>query len=114
MSGHVFTARECRQIVHALRLAKRRITIGVSRFICIALDDLVNSGDIQEATCCLVQGRIIMRRLRPYASLDSWIIAKVATERGGDDAFEKAVRQHRIKWLDLMIKEFSDLAKVAQ
>lgn len=54
MSTRKFTARECRQMVHALQLAKRRIEGHTSTFICLALDSLVVQGEIQHRTASLL------------------------------------------------------------
>lgn len=114
MSTRKFTARECRQMVHALRLAKRRIESRAGRFICLTLDSLVLHGEIQQRTADLLR-EMVMERISPYPSLDTWIAANTRVEpaRFGPKAFVEDVRQHRIKWLDLLIKEFTDLAKVA-
>ena len=57
---------------------------------------------------------MIMERISPYPSLDTWVA--VNTNVGPakfSKAFIEAARKHRIKWIDLLIKEFTDLAKVA-
>ena len=114
MSARKFTARECHQMVHALRLAKRRIESHAGRFICLALDSLVLHGEIQRRTANLLQ-EIIMGRISPYPSLDTWVAVNAGVEpaRLGSKPFVEDVRQHRVKWIDLLIKEFTDLAKVA-
>ena len=114
MSTRKFTARECRQMVHALRLAKRRIESRTGRFICLTLDSLVLHGEIQQRTADLLR-EMVMERISPYPSLDTWIAANTRVEpsRFGSKAFVEDVRQHRVKWIDLLIKEFTDLAKVA-
>lgn len=114
MSARKFTARECRQMVHALRLVKGRIEICAGRFICLTLDSLVLQGEIQQQTANLLQ-EIVMGRISPYGSLDTWIAANTRVEpaRFASKAFVEDVCQHRIKWIDLLIKEFTDLAKVA-
>ena len=114
MSTRKFTAQECRQMVHALRLAKRRIENGAGRFICLTLDSLVLHGEIQRRTANLLQ-EMIIERISPYPSLDTWIVANTRVEpaRFGSKAFVEDVHQHRVKWIDLLIKEFTDLAKVA-
>lgn len=114
MSARKFTARECRQMVHALRLAKRRIESRAGRFICLTLDSLVVQSEIQQRTANLLQ-EMIMGRIHPYGSLDTWIAANTRMEpsRFGSKAFVEDVCQHRVKWIDLLIKEFTDLAKVA-
>lgn len=113
MSTHKFTARKCRQMVHALRLAKRRIESRADRFICLTLDSLVLHGEIQQRTADLLR-EMVMERISPYPPLDTWIAANTRVEpaRFGSKAFVEDVRQHRIKWLDLLIKEFTDPAKV--
>ena len=114
MSTRKFTARECRQMVHALRLAKRRIEIRADRFICLTLDSLVLHGEIQWRTANLLR-EIISVRISPYPSLDTWVAVNAGVEyaRFGSKQFVEDVRQHRVKWIDLLIKEFTDLAKVA-
>lgn len=113
MSTRKFTARECRQMVHALQLAKRRIESRAGRFICLTLDSLVVQGEIQQRTANLLQ-EMIMGRIHPYRSLDIWISANTnAGPAKFSKAFIEAARQHRIKWIDLLIKEFTDLAKAA-
>ena len=114
MSTRKFTARECRQMVHALKLAKKHIENRAGRFICLTLDSLVLHGEIQRRTANLLQ-EVIMGRISPYPSLDSWIVANVSMTpaRFGSKVFVEDVRQHRVKWIDLLIKEFTDLAKVA-
>ena len=114
MSARKFTARECRQMVHALKLAKKRIEDRAGRFICLTLDSLVLHGEIQQRTANLLQ-EMIMGRISPYPSLDTWVAvnAEVEPARFGSKQFVEDVRQHRVKWIDLLIKEFSDLVKVA-
>lgn len=58
---------------------------------------------------------MIMGRIHPYGSLNSWIAANVglAPTKFYKKAFAEDVRQHRVKWIDLLVKEFTDLAKVA-
>lgn len=114
MSARKFTARECRQMVHALQLAKRRIEGHTSTFICLALDSLAARGEIQHRTANLLQN-IIMDRIRPYGSLNSWVAANVGLDvtKFHEKAFVERVRQHRIKWLDLLIEEFSEPTGVA-
>lgn len=114
MSTRKFTARECRQMVHALKLAKKRIEDRAGRFICLTLDSLVLHGEIQRRTANLLQ-EMIMGRISPYPSLDTWVAVNAGVEpaRFGSKPFVEDVRQHRVKWIDLLITEFSDLAKVA-
>ena len=114
MSARKFTARECRQMVHALRLVKGRIENRAGRFICLTLDSFVLQGEIQERTSNLLQ-EMVMERISPYPSLDTWVAVNAVVEpaRFGSKAFVEDVRQHRVKWIDLLIKEFTDLAKVA-
>ena len=114
MSARKFTARECRQMVRALRLVKGRIESCAGRFICLTLDSLVLQGEIQERTSNLLQ-EMIMGRISPYQSLDTWVAVNAGVEpaRFGSKQFVEDVRQHRVKWIDLLITEFSDLAKVA-
>lgn len=114
MSARKFTARECRQMVHALRLVKRRIESRAGRFICLTLDSLVAQSEIQLRTAGLLR-EMIMERISPYPTLDTWIAANTRVEpsRCGSKASVEDVRQHRVKWIDLLIKEFTDLAKVA-
>lgn len=113
MSARKFTARECRQMVHALRLAKNRIENRAGRFICLTLDSLVLHGEIQQRTADLLR-EMVMERISPYGSLDSWVAANVELQpaKFGGKAFAEDIRKHRIKWLDLLIKEFTDPAKV--
>ena len=114
MSPRKFTARECRQMVRALQLAKGRIENRAGRFICLALDSLVVGGEIQRRTANLLQ-EMVMERISPYPTLDTWVAvnAGVGLARFGSKAFVEDVRQHRVKWIDLLIREFTDLAKVA-
>ena len=94
-------------------MAKRRIESCAGRFICLTLDSLVLQGEIQRRTANLLQ-EMIMGRIHPYGSLDSWIAANTNVGPAKfSRAFIEAARQHRIKWIDLLIKEFTDLAKVA-
>lgn len=113
MSTRKFTARERRQMVHALRLAKRRIEGHASTFICLALDSLVVGGEVQHRTASLLQ-EMIMDRISPYGSLNSWVAVNVGlgATKFHEKAFAEDIRKHRIKWLDLLIKEFTDPAKV--
>lgn len=108
------TARERRQMVRALQLAKERIENRAGRFICLTLDSLVVGGEIQRRTANLLQ-EMIMGRIHPYGSLDSWVAANVGLKpaKFGGKAFAERVRQHRIKWLDLLIEEFSEPTGVA-
>lgn len=114
MSARKFTARECRQMVRALRLVKERIESSAGRFICLTLDSLVLQGEIQRRTANLLQ-EMVMERISPYPTLDTWIAANTRVEpsRFVSKAFVEGVRQHRVKWIDLLIKEFTDLAKMA-
>lgn len=113
MSARKFTARECRQMVHALRLVKGRIENRAGRFICLTLDSLVLQGEIQLRTANLLQ-EIVMGRISPHSSLDIWIAANTNVGPANfSKAFIEAARKHRIKWIDLLIKEFADLEKAA-
>ncbi len=114
MSARKFTARERRQMVHALRLARGRIECRTSTFICMALDSLVVQSEIQRRTADLLQ-EMIMGRIHPYGSLNSWVAANVglAPSKLHRKAFAEGIRKHRIKWLDLLIEEFSEPTGVA-
>lgn len=119
-----FTARQCRQLAHAFRLARAQIQRAQQRdmdsqqFICLVLDGLARDGRITEATALTAQDEVIMNRLAPSSSLGRWLQVRGYVDANFSYRREmaetrKAINKHRIAWLDLLIKEFSELAEVA-
>lgn len=119
-----FTAQQCRQMAHALRFARAEIQRRAQpnndsqHFICLVLDGLVTSKKITEDTALMLQDKVIMKRLAPSSSLGRWLQERGYVEanfsyRADMAETRKAINKHRIAWLDLLIKEFSELAKVA-
>lgn len=119
-----FTAQQCRQLTHAFRLARAEIQRGTWRnsdsqqFICLVLDGLAAGKKIAGTTALMAQDKVIMKRLAPSSSLGRWLQDRGYV--GGNFSFRpeqaetrKAINMHRIAWLDQLIKEFTELAKVA-
>jgi hypothetical protein len=116
-----FTKRQCRQLVDAFRKTRAVIEPMSDRpnhhaFICLALEDLADEGEITDETALLAQTEVIEARLNGAYTLNTWLVRQGAVderEARNDPEHHSRVNQHRLAWLDLLIKEFSDLAEVA-
>lgn len=116
-AAYQFSAVECKRLVHAFRLAKGRLHPrgheSPKKFICCALDSLSSQGKIERRISDLAQKKVIKPRLEGKFTLESWLVER------GVRPWEcanprKLMHIHRQQWLDMLIAEFTELAKVAR
>ena len=99
-----FTKEQKERFVYILKKAKRLInkgsstSLGKPNYICIATIDAAydEDGDLLR--------KEIARRLEGHTCLEYWLVSKGIKE---EEQSHYLLQQHRIKWMNLMIKEFS-------
>ena len=99
-----FTKEQKEGFVCILNKAKRLInkgsstSLGKPKYICIAIIDASydEDGDLLR--------KEIARRLEGHTCLEDWLVSKGIKEEAQSLYL---LQQHRIKWMNLMIKEFS-------
>ncbi|WP_254213950.1 hypothetical protein [Burkholderia multivorans] len=84
----------------ALKLARKRIAAGQSRYICFALEAVtIKRPDLEEAAAEL-KGYIHDKLGNWHVSLEAW-----QRRNGFGDRGEEQWRQDRIAWIDWMLDE---------
>jgi hypothetical protein len=110
-----FTKRQRQALVEAFKLVKGQLKPhsyeSAEKFICCALDRLATKGRVSDEISNLAQQRVIEPRLEGELTLESWLGAKGVNPWVYPNMRE-LMHNHRQQWLDLLIKEFSDLAEV--
>lgn len=97
-----------KQIVKALKQTLLQLHNGVtskgkSRYICFAVHTTRAPLFVKD----YISGKIIMARLEGQASLNGWLISKgVHITQYAEP--KRLMQQHRIAWVQKLIKEFSD------
>lgn len=99
-----FTKEQKERFVYILNKAKRLInkgsstSLGKPKYICIAIMDASydEDGDLLR--------KEISRRLEGHTCLEDWLVSKGIKE---EVQTHYLLQQYRIKWMKLMIKEFS-------
>lgn len=99
-----FTKEQKERFVYILNKAMRLINKGSStrlgkpKYICIAIKEDSYDEDVR------LLRKEISRRLEGHHCLEDWLVSKGIKEEAQS---LYRLQQHRIKWMTLMIKEFS-------
>ena len=99
-----FTKEQKEDFVYILNKAKQFInkgsstSLGKPKYICVAIMDATFT-----ETGSLLR-KEIARRLEGHLCLEDWLVSKGIKEEAQSLYL---LQQHRIKWMNLMIKEFS-------
>ena len=92
------------ELVNAFKAARERIAAGVDDYICYALGDVEDWGEVPRITCGRAQD-LIMDRLDLCLSYESWVHENHCMTYPAMS--HKEFREGRLQWLDSLIKEFS-------
>ena len=96
--------------VFMLEQVKKRIQTGQNRFICLAVDHEFSGSDSAEAF-----KQFIRERISGYYTIENWLVNsetgpkldRVYIRRLYNEK-SRILRDYRVRWLDSLIKEFSN------
>lgn len=97
-----YTKQQRMEIAAAFRDAKVLIESGIQTYICCALQNVVaNDG--------LLAKNVIRQRLgNDYHTLNSWLRDVAGVSWRLTEHSDRQMRLYRLRWLDALIKEFSE------
>lgn len=98
-----YTKQQRKQIAAAFREARKVIASDDERYICYALGEICLDG--AENAIQVVQERLDQPKM---LTLADWLLRVHGIDAGFVDDYAEQMRLYRLRWLDALIKEFSE------
>lgn len=96
-----YTKQQRMEIAEAFRAARKIVDSGAEDFICVALQ-------VSDARYSSEARHIISSRIHPYDTLNTWLMKNHRPSRRHSRMNGAQMRLYRLRWLDALIKEFSE------